>query len=448
VDIIPILGSGVNGIRIPVNEKPQKMSIILKWKILNRTVYNFKRNLFVSLLIIFAPVRSQNFIRNYSFPEEIIKNEHYSSDRVATELSFIGEYNLSLLFFDQYKSFPSKLNYDSLFIQNFKPVLADKYIIEKAKQYQIVILNEAHHQPRHRIFTESLLSDLYDIGFRYFGAEALMEADYSIENKEYPTTDYGYYIAEPKFGSLIRKAIKTGYSIFGYDSHGITNFQNNFADLELRDKLQAEKILNILKNDPNAKIIIHCGYGHLVESKREALIKTMGVWIKEMSGINPLTIDQTRMTESSSSIYEYSYFHLAEPVAYPAVFIDSSGIPFNGPPGENWVDIRMYHPRTKFIRGRPDWLLSNDYTFVDLTDSILSDCPCLVFAYYNNEDINNAVPADIIYFSNSVNNKSLVLNKSGIYTVIVRTLENKLGLSSNGIRKYKLEGSDFFEYRN
>lgn len=45
-------------------------------------------------------------------------------------------------------------------------------IVREARKRQIVILNEAHHIPVHRLFAGRLAAELRKIGFAYFAAEA------------------------------------------------------------------------------------------------------------------------------------------------------------------------------------------------------------------------------------------------------------------------------------
>ena len=45
----------------------------------------------------------------------------------------------------------------------------------EAEKYQIVMINEAHHVPQHRVFTYRLLEDLWQKGYRYLALEALSE---------------------------------------------------------------------------------------------------------------------------------------------------------------------------------------------------------------------------------------------------------------------------------
>ena len=55
----------------------------------------------------------------------------------------------------------------------FEVYSAVDYISEQSKLTNIVIVNEAHHNSMHRIFTKSLLKKLYNNGYRSLGLEAL-----------------------------------------------------------------------------------------------------------------------------------------------------------------------------------------------------------------------------------------------------------------------------------
>ena len=97
------------------------------------------------------------------------------------ELSFIGEYQTALQKIDLFdKAQPiSKQVIDNLRttynLNSYKPYSAFNYILNRADKERIIIINEAHTQAMHRVFTTSLLQGLYDKGFRYLALEALSE---------------------------------------------------------------------------------------------------------------------------------------------------------------------------------------------------------------------------------------------------------------------------------
>jgi hypothetical protein len=54
-------------------------------------------------------------------------------------------------------------------LAGYQPVPAIRAIVEAARTRQVVILNEAHHVPRHRAFAFTLATELRKLGVRVFG---------------------------------------------------------------------------------------------------------------------------------------------------------------------------------------------------------------------------------------------------------------------------------------
>lgn len=369
----------------------------------------------------------------YNFSENILSNlandtADYGSfskyQFAATELSYIGDYKNALAVWDSANDKASNISVkDSLYFSNCRPVNAHQYIIERAKHEQIIILNEAHHQPMHRVFTESLLHDLYEIGFRYFGGETIAHFDTELNSRKYPIAFSGTYSKEPCYGNMLRSALQNGYYVFAYeaDFSGESNITPTKREIE-----EAKNIKAILDTNPKARIIIHCGYDHLVETELPGWEKAMAGRLKEYTGIDPFTIDQTRLTEKGSPEYDNPFYKIAN-LDYDAVFLDSSGNPFNGSQDTtvynkkylNQYDIRVYHPRTKWIDGRPDWILKNNRLPYFVNDKITVDFPCIVVAFCDGEDENKAVPTDAIELKNKSDKTALSLRK-GKYKIIIR----------------------------
>lgn len=133
----------------------------------------------------------------------------------ATELSFSGYYQDVLHTWDKNGlRKPNTTVEDSLYFVNTKKLNAKDYILEQSKNTDIIIINEAHHMAQHRMFTKSLLKDLYANGYRYLGLEALFET--TINYRKYPVIESGYYTKEPEFGNLIAEALKLGFTLFNY----------------------------------------------------------------------------------------------------------------------------------------------------------------------------------------------------------------------------------------
>jgi hypothetical protein len=342
----------------------------------------------------------------------------------AWDLSFIGEYKKSLQMYDTIDYADPKLyqlallmkniplpTADSIWFTHFSPHNALQYISARAKNERIVIINEAHHQPMHRAFTESLLQELYDNGFRYLGIETLSYCDAILNQKKYPELSSGYYSGEPQFGNLIRKALEIGFYVFSYET-------KENVDGKQREIDQANNIKRILLKDSTAKILIHCGFDHAVESPYQAWGYAMAGRLKEFTGIDPLTIDQIDMTERSSIEFDNPYFKLIH-LDYDAVFIDSSGNSFRGAKVNKDFDIKVYHPRTKWKYERPNWVFKNNKIPTPILNLVNIDFPCLVLAYKENEDIAKAVPVDVIELKSKSDDKYLALYKGG-YIIVVK----------------------------
>ncbi|WP_020567511.1 hypothetical protein [Neolewinella persica] len=85
---------------------------------------------------------------------------------------------------------------------NFSPVSAIATLLQDAEKHEIVIINEAHHEPRHRVFTRQMLQGLYDRGYRYFGLETLASfgsVDSLMKAGHYPSLKSGYYTRQLDF---------------------------------------------------------------------------------------------------------------------------------------------------------------------------------------------------------------------------------------------------------
>lgn len=231
-----------------------------------------------------------------------------------------------------------------------RPVPALEAIRDLASGRQVIMINEAHHDPRHRAFTIQLLEVLRDEGFQYFAAETLNVADTALAMRGYPTSMSGAYIVEPVYGSLVRAAIRLGYTVIAYESE-----HSNTTDE--REREQAANLqARILDQDPDAKIVVHAGYGHIYEAPLDAVVP-MAVRFRERTGIDPLSIDQTIMTEHARRDLEHPLFRLSTDegrVEVPTIFMQGGAEPWSVAPDQH--DATLFHPRVKMDGGRPNWL--------------------------------------------------------------------------------------------
>ncbi|RLD64766.1 MAG: hypothetical protein DRI95_10160 [Bacteroidetes bacterium] len=298
--------------------------------------------------------------------------------------------------------------------KKYKIVSAKKYIIEQSKTNQVIIINEAHHNSSHRVFTKSLLQKLYDNGYKNLGLEALGNGEYldSILNKrKYPIQKTGHYIKDPQFGNLVRNALLIGYNLFAYENMGKGSGKP-------REIEQAKNIQKIIDQKPNEKFLIHCGYDHALEGIHISWEKAMAGRLTEYTGINPLTINQVVYSEKSKPEFNHPLLKALN-IKESSIIIDNDNNPLKYNRDNAWTDIAVFHPNTEYVDSRPNWLFKNgnENVSISLTD-IEIEFPIMVLAFKKGEDINLAVPIDITEVESKTENCNLGLKK-GTYEVVV-----------------------------
>ena len=333
----------------------------------------------------------------------------------AWDFSYIGDIGKMLSTWDLRAQARGALS--TAEIEEFKQLErknAKRVILDKAKEHRVVIINEAHQMPQHRVFTSELLQELYNQGYRHFGLETFFsspKSDSSLLANKYPILTNGYYIKEPQFGNLVRQAVKIGFQVFGYESEG-------HVDSKGREINQAKNIQKYLEENPNSKYLIHCGFAHATEGHYGGTWeKAMASRLTEYTGIDPLTINQTTYSEKSKKAFEDPYYQITD-VTEPSVFVRNDSI-FGQSRAGTWFDIFVFHPRTKNFN-RPEWLLTGNreiYPF-DFNAATI-DGPYLVFAYKKGEEIGSAIPYDIQETNEKMVN--LVLDEATYDIVIVNT---------------------------
>ncbi|NVN96092.1 MAG: hypothetical protein HXX18_12495 [Bacteroidetes bacterium] len=173
--------------------------------------------------------------------------------------------------------------------------------------------------------------------------------------------------------------------------------------------------MKIFKADSTAKIVLWAGYGHITR-EWDGYMMASYVWrfLGRGSQNQPLSIDQTRMVERSDTSIENRYYLLAN-VDKPTVFVDEKNKSFMTAYNTDAIDIVVFHPRTKYIAKRPDWLYQLDrIPYYIETKKHKMYYPFLAKAYCKGEDITIAVPFDVIQLNDKKEKKPLLLKK-GLY---------------------------------
>lgn len=328
----------------------------------------------------------------------------------ATALSFSSYHSLVLQTWDKNGARkPNVTAADSLYFAKSAQLSAKKEILAAAKNAEVLIVNEAHHMANHRVFTHSLLEELYQNGYRYLGLEAL--ADSEINQRKFATRDSGYYTQEPEFGNLIATALQLGYTLFGYEATAGTNGKQ-------REIEQAQNIETFIKNNPKGKVLIHCGYAHAFEEEYPSWGRAMAGRLKENLGIDPLTVDQTMFIERSNPEFNHLYMRL-NTMGEPMVLRGEDGTFFRGKNPPLQTDFVVIHPVTTYQNGQADWQLKGRQKYELPASKVAGHQTVLVLAYREKELESNGIPAAVVAFKDSDSVKELYLDK-GRYTIVIQ----------------------------
>src|SRR5690242_12026439 len=303
--------------------------------------------------------------------------------------SFIGDYKDAELGFSIQQQPQGDDAPSPLAQPGWHAVPALDYIPQLAKQYRAVFLNEAHNIALTRTLTVRLLKPLRDEGFNVFAVETLYFPNIAaLDKRGYPVADSGFYTREPVYAEMVRTALKLGYQVVAYEA-------DPDRSGNAREAQQAENLWNILKNDPDAKIVVNAGYAHIQKTGKFLGAQSMAEHFMKDSGIAPLAVDQTTMIPHLDRAMDHpdygpiiSALHPAEPV----VFIDKDAKPWSLRPG---YDVSVIFPEEHFVYDRPTWLaLWGARVPYSISGNVCQrHWPCMITARYADEG-DDAVPTD------------------------------------------------------
>ena len=227
-------------------------------------------------------------------------------------------------------------------------------ILDAARSRQVVMVNESHHVSQHRAFMHSLLKPLYDAGFRYLAAEVLnvsVPRGADVSNLDNQVRD-----DDPVTAELMHTAHALGYHLVAYD----INTGNGFEE---RERTQARNIAAVIEQDSTARVVVLAGLGHINEQETSTGYTYMAHYFRDRTGIDPLTIDQTALTERGARKYEESLYRAvmaAQPVRDPSAGPHLASFVSRG---ATTADMYVLHPRTEYVAGRPHWLVGSEARF-------------------------------------------------------------------------------------
>ena len=248
-----------------------------------------------------------------------------------------------------------------------------------------------------------LLEPLWREGFRYLALETIASWD-PINERGYPILWSGFYSNDMVHAQMIRTAISMGYRIVAYEeepdqyAQDQDDLSKTLGRATAREYRQASNIVSrIFDIDKNAKVLVHCGYGHASERKTKSFTP-MAHFLRELTGLNPLTIDQTLFSERSRSDYEHPWRVEAMSRGLlgkgdePMVLLDADANPVR----RGGMDIFVFGNKTQYQGGRPIWMNMGGRRQAVWVDTLeCREQSCMVEAVHE-EESEDAVPYDRI----------------------------------------------------
>ncbi|HEY6816637.1 MAG TPA: hypothetical protein VI168_13950, partial [Croceibacterium sp.] len=248
-----------------------------------------------------------------------------------------------------------------------RPEPAIEAIVRAAEGRRVVMINEAHHAPRHRAFTYRLMLALREVGFTHFGAETFCSASdcEPLLVDGAPRLATGFYTRDPVFADLARQAGAAGYTLVGYEMRPDQPFPASEPNVpgprNSRELAQAVNLKALLDADPAIRVVVHVGFGHLSETAPDSGTLMFAGQLRELTGEDPLTIDQVEGTpqhdrEHDSPLYNAFVARFGASARPVAIANDPAH-----PLGLYRVDLSVIHPVQHEVNGRPDWLAMDGY---------------------------------------------------------------------------------------
>jgi hypothetical protein len=356
-------------------------------------------------------------------------DKSYVGQLLATLYSYVGEQEKTeRIFHDADPGLATKAGDQTPALETAAAVDAIEEIVRLARDRQIVILNEAHHVPRHRAFSLLLARELRKIGYEYFAAETFADEIPELWKQGFPSRRAGFYTAEPVFGDLVRQAMALGYTPVAYEARKPAAPDADEADrVNTREIQQAQNLVDrVFEINPKAKLFVHCGYSHATENWAKTKDGRDYAWMAarlgRLTAIDPLTIDQTKDTPTAIAAEDSPEYLAAEkegPLTRPTVFKKANGgYLVTGDYGDK-IDVGVFHPRERRVNGRPDWLAMNGYRKpLEIAPNLLPKERVLLQAFVASEPA-DAIPIDQLIVDAPASAPVLML-PPGAYRIVVQ----------------------------
>jgi hypothetical protein len=256
-------------------------------------------------------------------------------------------------------------------------------IVARAKvSGRIVMLNEAHDDAQSRVLLMQVMKPLHDLGFSVYAAETFMRS-VGGRSPRWPLLTDGIYSYEPTFGELLRLARGLDFEFVPYEADEPSKAPENdvAGRIAEREAIQTRNIMErIITPKPGAKVLIHVGHHHLIEQPVKNGLGGENRWmatrLKETSGIDPFTVDQTTFQS---------------PIGQPVICALGSDAEKKLALA---VDLTIALPKPLIHNGRPNWRRAMGQVDVPIPKRLLKPTLWSIVEARHASEPADAVPID------------------------------------------------------
>lgn len=309
-----------------------------------------------------------------------------------------------------------------------------KAIVEASRGHRVVMLNEAHVASRHRHFLALLVRALDEEGFTHLAAETFDQSVETLKAGDAVVPAHGWYIHDPVFAEATREALGRGWGLVSYevrDHQRSSEPGMSDAATLVREQAQADNLKAALDSDPEMRVLVFVGYGHLRE-----VGPPFGARFKRDTGIDPLTIGQAGIGAFGPKVQDpppvQALLNKFRPSA-PVVLLKPGQSPSSATTGADLTseetDLIVLHPTLADVEGRPGWLAADPSRRRLKVRTPAGDGPRLLQAIHVG-DPEPAIPADQFLVSDQAG-ECLLLLRPGQYRIRLETPTGFLSLGDH-----------------